>query len=123
MCGAAGRSSELNKPKGEGWWKGEWGKEEAGGHSRAHRAGPAAGFLGAVALFCTAHSGCRTESGRGGAGQGGSFPVFLMEGKAAGPREGRAGGENQVETRGSEVHPEHGAARSQEKGGAKTTDL
>ena len=61
-----------------------------------------------------------TWTGGAGGGESGKLSRFPDGGKVAGTREGRAGGENQVETRGSEVHPGRGAARSQEKGGAET---
>lgn len=78
MPGVAGRSSEINKPKGEGRWGwGEEVKKRVGGRRRLEGTpGPTArglwaGFLRAVA-FCTAHSGWR----RGGVGQWGMQEAF-----------------------------------------------
>lgn len=82
MRGLAGRSSEINKPKGERRWG--WGEEveaRVGGRRRLKgTSGPTArglraGFLRAFA-FCTALSGWRTGSGRGGVGQWGMREAF-----------------------------------------------
>lgn len=102
VCGAAGRSSELNKPKGEGWWG--WGEEveervEEGGGWRTQQ-GPPRGACRLVfwtRLHFVLHSPRwlqdREWTGRGGPGRGGgdagSFPVFLMEGRQR--EQGRAG--------------------------------
>lgn len=100
MCGAAGRSSEINKPKGEGWWSWDEEVEErvAGGRRRLEgTAGPTtqdlpAGFLGAVA-FCFAQptlaAGQRVDGeGRAG-GESGKLSRFPDGGEGSGTKGGQ----------------------------------